>query len=392
VKLFLRYAHRVKPSKPEIENETLTHPANSEPARSLSAKLSDHSPVLFKTTLLIILFWGIAEGRAFLLPLFIAGLLAFLIKPFHGLLQKRLKFPDALAVAASVVIFFSPLVVFIIVLVNQVEGLVREFPRLMDIARGRLDMLAHDQTLMDLGIASSLDVDQIFQKISGSLGQGVGIVLGSLATIANLGSQVVLIFVFTILFLASRVHLRKSLDSILARTRMVNVSGLVTESTQMIQTFLAARMGIVVLCGVITTLELKFLGMNYPALFGTIFGLSTLVPAVGAIGAFIITFLGALILGHTVGAGLGMVAALLLVNLLENYVLTPKIVGNRLNLNALAVFVGLYAGGLMWGIWGMFLSIPVLGVLRILFSGVPDLHPWGELLSEKMDADPVAEK
>jgi predicted PurR-regulated permease PerM len=95
-----------------------------------------------------------------------------------------------------------------------------------------------------------------------------------------------------------------------------------------------------------------------------------------------------LVTGHSVSQTLVMTAILFGISAIENYVLTPKLVGNRLNLNALTCFIGLFAGGLLWGIWGMFLSIPILGVVRIVFAAIPALEGWGELLSDKLDTSP----
>jgi predicted PurR-regulated permease PerM len=133
---------------------------------------------------------------------------------------------------------------------------------------------------------------------------------------------------------------------------------------------------------------LALFGVSYSVILGAFVGAMTLVPAVGFIISLIPVIVVALATGHSLLNTVAIVAALVGCNMIDNYYLTPKFVGNRLNINALTSFVGLFAGGLLWGIWGMFLSIPMLGVLRIAFSAVPKLRPWGELLADKTDHRP----
>ena len=121
---------------------------------------------------------------------------------------------------------------------------------------------------------------------------------------------------------------------------------------------------------------------------GSFLGVLTAVPAIG----FIIGVIPPLLVSLANGFGLfktgAIFLALVVVSIIEGNYMTPKMVGGSLNINALAVFVGLFAGGLIWGVWGMFLSIPVLGILRIVFHAAPALQPWSELLAERKKRHP----
>ena len=350
-----------------------------------SSDNTSHTP-LFTLACLMIVIWGLVEGRSFLLPVFIAAFLAFLMAPLHRILMKHLKIPDVIAVILSAVVFLSPLVLLGFLLAQQGKGLVHDVPALIASGQVKLQELTLNNPMISkLG----LDAASVFEKLSSSLGQGVGMLVGGLATVADVGSQMVLIFVFSILFLASRIHLRRSGEHILARTQGINGPSLLDQSTDLIQRFLVARMAIVAIVGVLATLALKLLGVKYSIFLGSFFGVLTLVPAVGSLMAIFTATVTAIITGHSIGSALLIASVLLGISCVENYLLTPKLVGNRLNLNAMTCFIGLFAGGLMWGVWGMFLSVPILGVLRIAFAGIPSLQPWGELLADKTDVEPL---
>jgi putative permease len=340
---------------------------------------------LLNIACMIIFIWGLSAGRDFFLPVIIAGFLGFLISPLQQFLTARAKFPDALAVVVSAVILISPLAILGVLLVSQAKGLAHEVPQMISTIQAKLqEFVSHSEITKNLGI----DMDTIFQKVTENAGQGAGVVMGGVAMVAGMGSQILLILVFAVLFLASRVHLRRSAEHILAKTHGIDGPHILDQATDLIQKFLVARMAIVAIIGVMGSIALHFLNIQYSAVLGTFFGVMTLVPAIGSITAIGGAVIVALVTGHSVSQTLVMTAILFGISAIENYVLTPKLVGNRLNLNALTCFIGLFAGGLLWGIWGMFLSIPILGVVRIVFAAIPALEGWGELLSDKLDTSP----
>ena len=350
------------------------------------AALPTKTPPLFNVVCLIIILWGLSEGRPFLLPVLISGFLAFLMAPFHRILMRKLNFPDALAVIMSAIVFISPLILLGFLLIQQGKGLVQDIPQLVSTVQLKLqNFVTNDPLAAKLGLDRDSDLSSLIQKMSSSLGAGVGLLVGGLAAVADVGSQMILIFVFSILFLGSRLHLRLSAEHILAKNKSIDGAHLLDQSTDLVQKFLVARMAIVAIIGTMGAIALKLLGVKYSIFLGSFFGFLTLVPAVGSLIAIISAVVTAFLTGHTIGSVLLIVAVLFGISSIENYYLTPKLVGNRLNLNALTCFIGLFAGGLLWGVWGMFLSVPLIGVMRIVFAAIPSLQPWGELLADKTE-------
>ena len=345
-------------------------------------------PMLITIASLIILLWGLSEGRPFILPLLIAGFLAFLMAPLHRILMRRLKLPDTVAVIVSAIVFLSPMVFLGFLLVQQGKGLIQDIPGFISAAQVKLqNFVVNDPLAEKLGLDANSDLGSLLQKLSSSVGTGLGLVMGGLAAAADVGSQMVLIFVFSILFLGSRIHLRRSVEHILARSRSIDGTHVLDESSELVQRFLVARMTIVAIIGTMGAIALKLLGVKYSIFLGSFFGFMTLVPAVGSLIAIGSAAAAAFLTGHSLGSVLLIAAVLFGISAIENYYLSPKLVGTRLNLNALTCFIGLFGGGLLWGVWGMFLSVPLIGVLRIVFAAIPALQPWGELLADKTDSE-----
>jgi predicted PurR-regulated permease PerM len=85
---------------------------------------------------------------------------------------------------------------------------------------------------------------------------------------------------------------------------------------------------------------------------------------------------------NTPSAVLGVAIVMIALHLIDSNFLLPKVVGSKVKINALATILGVVVGSLLWGIPGMFLALPILAMLKIIFDSVESLEPWGYLLSD----------
>jgi predicted PurR-regulated permease PerM len=337
--------------------------------------------------LLVVFVWGIATARPFLVPLCISALLAFLITPLVNQLI-RWRLPEWLAVAVGSLAMLAPVVGVAYLLVLQGQNLVEDFPSIMKSVQEGAANFSQSGIGRKLGLnqGGSFSLPALLAKISSSAGQGIAIVVGGLSAIFSATSQLALILFYSVLMVASRKHLRGASEKIIAQSRTIHARALITELTSLIQRFLIAKMLIVLIVSVASAIVLKTFDVRYAFLLAIWNGITlTLIPAIGFLFGAVPTMIVALASGESLLSTLAIFGALFGLNLIEGNVLTPKLIGGRLNINALASFIGLLAGGLLWGIWGMFLSIPILGVLRICFSAFPSLQPWGELMADRED-------
>ncbi|MCE9539036.1 MAG: AI-2E family transporter, partial [Bacteroidetes bacterium] len=149
---------------------------------------------------------------------------------------------------------------------------------------------------------------------------------------------------------------------------------------------LLIEMGIV---GILTTVGLMIMGVQYAVLLGAITAILNLVPYIGILAAGIISIIATLGNSTDVSLMLGIIITNVVVQLIDNNVVATNIVGNNVRINALATMVGVIAGGAMWGIPGMILSIPLIAIIKVIFDHIEPLKPWGFLLGSNT---PVATK
>ena len=144
----------------------------------------------------------------------------------------------------------------------------------------------------------------------------------------------------------------------------------------LVQVFISA------LVGLATWLAFLWIGVEHAAVWGVLTFVLNFIPYLGSIIATSAAMLvgyaqfGSLEMGLLVG-GVEMV-----INLLEGYVLTPLLTSRAIRMNPVAVFAGVLAWGWLWGIWGLFLGVPILVVIKVVCDRVEEFKVVGELLSE----------
>src|SRR5690606_20422178 len=109
-------------------------------------------------------------------------------------------------------------------------------------------------------------------------------------------------------------------------------------------------------------------------------GILEIVPFVGNLLGTTFTVLAVAAQGGGNQVILGVIVVYMLVQFIQTYILEPLVVGSQVRINPLFTIIGLVAGELIWGIAGMVLAIPLLGIMRIVFYHVPNLKPYAYLI------------
>jgi len=134
--------------------------------------------------------------------------------------------------------------------------------------------------------------------------------------------------------------------------------------------------------GVLTAIAMWLCGMPNPMLWGLVAGLLNYMPYLGAIATMVVLGLAALVTFDTLGRALVVPGAFFVINLLEANVITPLILGNRLRLNTVALFIGMMFWWYVWGIPGALMAVPMMATIKIFCDHFEDLAPVGEFLGK----------
>jgi predicted PurR-regulated permease PerM len=154
------------------------------------------------------------------------------------------------------------------------------------------------------------------------------------------------------------------------------------------QSYLTGRVLSILIFTVLFTTGFLIIGLESAFLLALIAALLTIVPYVGSIVGGIFPFAVALVTEDSVNTALGALMVVGIVQAIDNYFIEPYIIGGEVNLSAFATIVILFIGGLLWGIAGMILFLPLLGIAKIVFDAVPSLKIYGYLIGDQEDKKP----
>jgi predicted PurR-regulated permease PerM len=334
---------------------------------------------LISAALLTVVCWGLIAAKPVLLPLCLAVLVAFLMAEITDLLR-RFRFPEWLALSVTFVLFVCPVFYLSYEFLIQSRRLIHDLPQLIQFANQQLEKHFGVTTL----ISPTRDhwLARIGRGFSQNAGPGLEVLFRSIRALVSVSSHIALVLVLAIVMVGSRQRLSRGLAHFIS-------ADLITSAGRLIQRFLVVRLGIAAGVAVTDGVILHFFGLHYSAMSGAFLGLMTLIPVVGFAFGVVPPLVIASFHGFALGRMAGIFGCLLFVSSLEAHWLTPQFLGKHLNLNLLFVFFGLFIGDAMWGAWGIFLSMPILAVLRIIFNTSFRMRPWGNLLSASEEASVV---
>ena len=322
-------------------------------------------------------------GRDVLLPICLALILSFLLRPVvRGLY--RLHIPDGIGAAIVVVLLFGLVGLGIYTLIGPATEWVERVPRVVRELEFKLSDLRE-------GLERARKASQQIEQIAGA-GDGATrevVVRGPTladqflkqteAVIANVVIMHVLLYFFLARGRQSLEALIGTMTSIDDRVHYAMVAGTVQQN---IAAYLATITGINIALGFATAGLMWMLGMPNPMLWGTLATVLNYIPFIGPAVVTAILFLVSVLTFDGLANILLPPVSFIALTTLEGNFLTPMIVGRRLSLNPIAVFVSILFWGWMWGIPGALLAVPILAIFKILCDAHEPLKAIGALLGD----------
>ncbi|MBK7427496.1 MAG: AI-2E family transporter [Saprospiraceae bacterium] len=143
-------------------------------------------------------------------------------------------------------------------------------------------------------------------------------------------------------------------------------------------------MGIVmVIVTVLNSTGFMILGIKYAILLGAMTAVLNIIPYVGVMIGSLLPISLALVTSDSIWVAVGAFAVCTVTQFLENNFITPKVVGSSVNVNPFASILALLVGGIIWGLPGMIMAIPVAGIAKVVFDRIKVLEPYGYMLGSE---------
>jgi predicted PurR-regulated permease PerM len=205
-------------------------------------------------------------------------------------------------------------------------------------------------------------------------------------TLVSVGSLVVVLFlipVYVLMLLFYHPILIEFIHRLFGSDNTIQVNLIVNKTKTVIQRYLIGLVIEAAIVATLNTIALLILGIEYPLLLGIIGALLNVIPYIGGIIGVAIFMVVALITKSPVYM-IYIIVIYSTIQFIDNHYIVPKIVASKVRINALFAIIVVFAGNALWGIPGMFLSIPLLAIVKLICDNIDPLKPWGFLLGDTM--------
>lgn len=325
---------------------------------------------------LLIVFYVLIIGKSLLLPLIIAIAVWYITLALSGYFEsfkfggKRI--PHGLALFISFTIFASVVWIFISLLQFNISKMIISAPMYQE----RFQNIIYSYENM-LGVSDTTTTSNILEIVSFPSFFGF---MTNLFT--NLAGYVGMIVIYLVLiFLEYKIFGDKIKMFINDENKYEKVREVIKKIDKDIKTYLSIKTVISLLTAFLSYLVLIFFGVDFPLFWAMIIFVLNFIPTIGSIIAVIFPLLFSLVQFGSLGTVLFLMVLLSSIQIAIGNILEPKLMGKSLNLSPLVIVLSLGLWGAVWGVVGMFLSIPIMVIINIVLSKFPTTRGIAVMLS-----------
>lgn len=344
-------------------------------------------PLLTKVTIglifIILFFYSIIVAKHLLMVITLAILLSYLLYPLVVRLE-MLRLPRFLANLIAILLLFSVFTGIIFLMYKQLEVLLDDLPSLKAQALQNIDQLeTYIQSISGLEVHKQHqwlkeNVNNLFESGSKFLSATFT------ATTSTLVKMFLLpVFIYYMLFYRQKFFI--FLLRIIPSDKKPVAVVILKKISQMVQRYIGGVFVVVLVLSVLNSIGLAIVGIQYPIVFGLISAFFNFIPYFGTwIGASV-PLLFALLTGDSIQIALGVLILFTIIQFTENNILTPNITGGYVDINPLITILSIIIGGMVWGVAGMVVVLPVVATIKIISEHSPSLHAIAYLISNQQE-------
>lgn len=332
--------------------------------------------------ILVTLCYIVIVAKEILSPLIFSCLFSILLLPLAAFLENKVRLPRSAASMLSVLILLGSIGIILYVIGSQVSGLAQDWPQFQQQLSKSINTI-QDWVANTLHIDATKQLTYVHSATNKMMSSGTAVVSATLLSLSSMLLFFVFTFIYTFFFLLYRRLIMRFLESVFLDENKKIVHDIIEQVQYIIRKYIIGLLIEMAIVATVVCLVFLVLGVKYAVLLGLITGLFNIIPYIGIFTALVISSLITFATAAVASKVIFVVVTLIIVHLIDSNVLLPVIVGSKVRINALITVLGVIIGEMVWGIPGMFLSIPVIAVLKIIFDRVESLRSWGIILGDE---------
>lgn len=346
--------------------------------------MTSKSRLLFIITGVILstffLFWGLSKAKSFFAPFMMALILSLVVLPLASRMERFMK-RSISALLSSILLFLISLGLMAIISF-QLRSLAEDWPKITEMMKPKIEQIenfalehtplskndlqkARNGSSTESGMTSSSKITDFMKKVTSFL------------------ANYILVFIYIFFLLNYRHIFRDFLLNVFPDRKRDTVKTIITESARVAPQYLIGRLMLIGLLIILYSIGLGVSGVSNFILISVIAALLSLIPYVGNVIAFLMAVVfGFVSTGDTMTL-VGIALTFTIAQFVESYVLEPYVVGDRVDVHPFFVILAVIIGNMVWGIMGMILAIPIVGIVTVVLLHIKQLRPYGLLLSKE---------
>ncbi len=353
--------------------------------------------------ILCAMFWGLVHAKPFLAPVVVASLLTMLVLPVAVWLEnKGFRRGWAALVCDLLIIAFA--FSMGVVVVAQAKSIAREWPEVRERLRPQVEYLQNSVELRT-GITveqqnAELGLDRLFREEPGAeaiaqasdVQKEIGPTENSTMitsagdllweTLQFLGTALI-VFIYVFFFLLYRQKFTRTILLLVPKQHQESTREAINKAGKVSQGYLFGRLLLIMCLIVLYSIGFSISGLDHAILIAVIGGFLSLVPYVGNAIALILAVCMSFFSGGGLTEASMVVITYFVAQFFESYVLEPYLIGSRVDLNPVMVILAVILGSVVWGVTGMAIAIPALGIIKVICDHVPLLQPFAFLFGQE---------
>ncbi|MCD4814406.1 AI-2E family transporter [bacterium] len=316
-------------------------------------------------------------GYAVIMPPLVAWFLSLMLEPPIGWFVSK-KIPRSLSIAVVLVLLMVAMYWFAVLLSVNAAGFINQMPALQGKFSAILqDILRHVPVQLNDNIDAQMSkwLTQAFESLMAMLGK----LLGSLTTFL---SNLIFVIIILAFILVARPYTQHNLKRAFTRDVAEQVSRITASVTNKISKYILMQTLLSMITGFLVWLLCALLGLKFAFTWGMLAFFLNFIPTIGSIIAALPPVLLALIQFYpNVWPAIIIVLVILVINQVIGNVISPKVMGDQLDLSPIVILIFLLLCGWLWGILGAFLSVIFAVALKIICEHIPVLRPLGIMMA-----------
>jgi predicted PurR-regulated permease PerM len=335
----------------------------------------------FKLLMLLLLCIFVVQGQNVVIPFIFSILLSILLLPVTNFLEHKLRFPKSLANLIAVIFALTIIGGIIYFFSHQIASFLQDMPTL------KKNLGVHYETVQKwvqqkFGLSSRQQTALINNATPDLKGSGTEVLSQTVFTITHTLFYIILVAIYTFLILYYRHMIKRFLFAVFIKAKEPEINEVLKESKGIVQNYMVGLVMEMAIVAVANTTILLVIGVKYAVFLGIFSAILNIIPYVGILSGIIFTVLVTLTTSKDLSDVLWIIICFEVIHFIDSNFLMPRIVGSKVKINALVTIVGVVIGGTLVGLPGIFLALPVIAILKIIFDRIEDLKPWGMLMGD----------